>query len=128
MFLLLTSPTSRNLYSFASSPKTAVAIPVTSETTVPLPTCPSEIPCCCSTPSTVVNPSRIPAALVFGCPTIRPISSAILLLSLLNHSNVVGLCRRSHRHRRAQLRCDRIRPVTAHCGCTLAGFPPVPLI
>jgi len=52
--------------SFDSSPSKAVASALANPTVVPVPACPSEIPCCCSTPSIVAIPSSKPAALVFG--------------------------------------------------------------
>jgi hypothetical protein len=52
--------------SFANSPSSAVANALASDTTVPVPTLPSETPCCDNTPATLATAMSSPAADVFG--------------------------------------------------------------
>src|ERR1700733_7740388 len=54
------------LGSFASSPSSAVANALASDTAVPVPTLPSETPCCDNTPATLATAMSSPAADVFG--------------------------------------------------------------
>src|ERR1700733_4556367 len=54
------------LGSFASSPSSAVANALANDTAVPVPTLPSETPCCDNTPATLATAMSSPAADVFG--------------------------------------------------------------
>jgi hypothetical protein len=65
----------------ASNPSIAVASALTSDTTVPVPTLPSEMPCCASTPAMLATAISSPAAVVFGC--FHPFAKKFMVSRLL---------------------------------------------